>query len=129
MKKLNDKDLTPSEYRAYITNEKKMWDVFNEIYDLFDYPPFCVAENGYPNQELRNEAESELKKITSGRDENDMTGGVYRPFKQYEEQFSKELNIARKLKMEGLSIKDAIIKYAEEKKIELDVGIKYDYGI
>lgn len=129
MKNLNDKDLTPSEYRAYKTNEQKMFDVFDEIYELFNYPPFSINEKGYSNPELRNEAESELSKIIGDRDENDMTGGTYKPFKQYEEQFSKELNVARRLKMEGLTPRDAIIKYAEEKKIKLDDGLKYHYGI
>ena len=63
MKNLNDKDLTPSEYRAYKTNEQKMFDVFDEIYELFNYPPFSINEKGYSNPELRNEAESELSKI------------------------------------------------------------------
>ncbi len=129
MKSVNEQDLTPSEYKAYKTNEKKMFDSFDEIYELFDYPPFSINEKGEINSELRNEAESELLEIMRNRDENDMTGGIYKPFRQYEEQFSKELNIARRLKIEGLSPRDAIIKYAEEKKIKLDDGLKYNYGI
>lgn len=129
MKSVNEQDLAPSEYKAYKTNEKKMFDSFDEIYELFDYPPFSINEKGEINSELRNEAEFELLEIMKNRDENDMTGGTYKPFKQYEEQFSKELTIARKLKIEGLSPRDAIIKYAEEKKIKLDDGIKYHYGI
>lgn len=129
MKSVNEQDLAPSEYKAYKTNEKKMFDSFDEIYELFDYPPFSVNEKGEINSELRNEAESELLEIMRNRDENDMTGGTYKPFRQYEEQFSKELNIARRLKIEGLSPRDAIIKYAEEKKIKLDDGLKYNYGI
>jgi hypothetical protein len=129
MKSVNEQDLAPSEYKAYKTNEKKMFDSFDEIYELFDYPPFSVNEKGEINSELRNEAESELLEIMRNRDENDMTGGTYKPFKQYEEQFSKELNTARRLKIEGLSPRDAIIKYAEEKKIKLDDGLKYNYGI
>jgi hypothetical protein len=129
MKSVNEQDLAPSEYKAYKTNEKKMFDSFDEIYELFDYPPFSVNEKGEINSELRNEAESELLEIMRNRDENDMTGGTYKPFKQYEEQFSKELTVARKLKIEGLSPRDAIIKYAEEKKIKLDDGLKYNYGI
>jgi hypothetical protein len=129
MKSVNEQDLAPSEYKAYKTNEKKMFDSFDEIYELFDYPPFSVNEKGEINSELRNEAESELLEIMRNRDENDMTGGTYKPFRQYEEQFSKELTVARKLKIEGLSPRDAIIKYAEEKKIKLDDGLKYNYGI
>jgi hypothetical protein len=129
MKSVNEQDLAPSEYKAYKTNEKKMFDSFDEIYELFDYPPFSINEKGEINSELRNEAEFELLEIMKNRDENDMTGGTYKPFKQYEEQFSKELTVARKLKIEGLSPRDAIIKYAEEKKIKLDDGIKYHYGI
>jgi hypothetical protein len=129
MKNVNEQDLTPAEYRAYRTNEKKMFDSFDEIYGLFDYPPFSLNEKGYPNPELRNEAESELLNIMRDRDENDMTGGTYKPFTQYEEQFSKELSVARRLKIEGLGPRDAIIKYAEEKKIKLDDGLKYHYGI
>ena len=129
MKSVNEQDLAPSEYKAYKTNEKKMFDSFDEIYELFDYPPFSINEKGEINSELRNEAEFELLEIMKNRDENDMTGGTYKPFKQYEEQFSKELNVARRLKMEGLTPRDAIIKYAEEKKIKLDDGLKYHYGI
>jgi hypothetical protein len=129
MKSVNEQDLAPSEYKAYKTNEKKMFDSFDEIYELFDYPPFSINEKGEINSELRNEAEFELLEIMRNRDENDMTGGTYKPFRQYEEQFSKELNIARRLKIEGLSPRDAIIKYAEEKKIKLDDGLKYNYGI
>lgn len=129
MKNVNEKDLTPSEYKAYKTNEQKMFDSFDEIYALFDYPPFSIDKTGNSNPELRNEAESGLLEIMRNRDQNDMTGGTYKPFKQYEEQFSKELNVARRLKMEGLSIRDAIIKYAEENKIKLDDGLKYNYGI
>jgi hypothetical protein len=129
MKSVNEQDLAPSEYKAYKTNEKKMFDSFDEIYELFDYPPFSINEKGEINSELRNEAEFELLEIMRNRDENDMTGGTYKPFRQYEEQFSKELNIARRLKIEGLSPRDAIIKYAEENKIKLDDGLKYNYGI
>jgi hypothetical protein len=129
MKNVNEKDLTPSEYRAYKTNEQKMFDSFDEIYALFDYPPFSVNEKGELNAELRDEAESELLDVMKNRDENDMIGGVYKPFKQYEEQFSKELNTARRLKIEGLTPREAIIKYAEEKKIKLDDGLKYSFGI
>jgi hypothetical protein len=129
MKNVNEQDLTPTEYRAYKTNEKKMFDSFDEIYKLFNYPPFSVNEKGDSNPDLRNEAESELFKIIRDRDENDMTGGTYKPFVQYEKQFSKELTVARKLKMEGLSPREALIKYAEEKKIKLDDGLKYHYGI
>lgn len=116
MKNLSDKDLTPSEYRAYKRNEQKMFDSFNEIHESLEYPPFSLNEKGYSNPELYNEAYSALSNIMGDRDENDMTGGTYKPFKQYEEQFSKELNVARRLKMEGLTPRDAIIKYAEEKK-------------
>lgn len=129
MKSINEQDLTPSEYKAYKTNEQKMFDSFDEIYALFDYPPFSIDKTGNPNSELRDEAESELFDIMKNRDENDMTGGTYKPFKQYEEQFSKELTVARKLKIEGLGPRDAIIKYAEENKIKLDDGLKYHYGI
>jgi len=129
MKSINEKDLAPSEYKAYKTNEQKMFDSFDEIYVLFDYPPFSVNEKGEMNSELRDEAESELLNIMRNRDENDMTGGVYKPFKQYEEQFSKELNTARRLKAEGLTPRESIIKYAEEKKIKLDDGLKYLFGI
>lgn len=129
MKSINEKDLTPSEYRSYKTNEQKMFDSFDEIYSLFDFPPFSVNEQGQINSELRNEAESELLDIMRNRDENDMVGGVYKPFKQYEDQFSTELNAARRLKGEGLSPAQAIVRYAEEKKIKLDDGLKYHYGI
>jgi hypothetical protein len=129
MKSVNQQDLTPSEYRAYKTNEQKMFDSFDEIYSLFDFPPFTVNEKGQMDSELRNEAESELMEIMRNRDENDMLGGTYKPFKQYEEQFSTELNTARRLKSEGLTPAEAIVKYAEEKKIKLDDGLKYAFGI
>jgi len=129
MKSVNQQDLTPSEYRSYKTNEKKMFDSFDELYTLLEYPPFSVAENGDSNPELFNEAQFELLKIMGDRDENDMIGGVYKPFRQYEEQFSEELKTARRLRSEGLSPAQAILKYAEEKKIKLDSGFRYYYGI
>ena len=52
MKSVNEQDLAPSEYKAYKTNEKKMFDSFDEIYALFDYPPFSVNKKGEINLTL-----------------------------------------------------------------------------